>query len=67
MVALLLLGLLIGLGIASYLGYTVDTRDPEYSLGRLLTSRESNAENDGAGNLPVNVGPRSSVDRAAAF
>lgn len=39
MVGLFVLAILVVLGIASALGYTVDTRDPEYGLGRVCEPR----------------------------
>jgi hypothetical protein len=41
-VVLILLGLLIAAGIASICGWTVDTRDPEYSMGRLIPPDATN-------------------------
>jgi hypothetical protein len=45
-VVLTLLFLLVVAGIASYCGWTADTRDPEYSLGRMTapnaTARDQN-------------------------
>jgi hypothetical protein len=34
--ALVFLGLFLVLGVLALLGWTADTRDPDYSLGRLL-------------------------------
>ena len=56
--------LIVALGVASVLGWTVDTRDPDYGLGRVLQPRDSD---EATGNLRGDAGPRSSVDRAAAF
>lgn len=39
MVVLSLLFLLVVAGVASYCGWTADTRDPEYSLGRMTAPR----------------------------
>jgi hypothetical protein len=41
MAALVVLAALIALGIASALGLTADSRDPSYSLGRLISYRSS--------------------------
>jgi hypothetical protein len=38
MAALLFVAFLVLLGVAVMLGYTVDSRDPEYSLGKVLTA-----------------------------
>lgn len=35
--ALILLGLIALLGVLSVMGWTVDTRDPEYGLGRVIS------------------------------
>jgi hypothetical protein len=43
-VVLFLLAFLIACGVASVLGWTVDTRDPEYSLGRLVAPRAASDE-----------------------
>jgi hypothetical protein len=67
MAALLLLLLLIGLAVAAYRGHTPDTRDADYGLGRVVEPRETAPRVAATGNLPGKVGPRSSVDRAAAF
>jgi hypothetical protein len=39
MAGLILLAGFVALGIASVLGITADSRDPEYGLGRLLRDR----------------------------
>jgi hypothetical protein len=44
-VVLGLLFLLVIAGIASYCGWTVDTRDPEYSLGRMTAPRTGPDQN----------------------
>jgi hypothetical protein len=68
MVALLVLvAFLIFLGVASALGWTYDSRDPEFGLGLVVKPRESNAPTTVAGTLPGDDRPRSSVDRAVAF
>jgi hypothetical protein len=67
MAALIFLAFLIALGIASALGWTYDSRDPEFGLGRVISPREPKASDVVAGTLPGDAGPRSSVDRAVAF
>ena len=39
MAALLILAMFIALGVAAWRGWLPDTRDPEYSLGKLLEPR----------------------------
>jgi hypothetical protein len=64
MVALVLVLLLVGVGVAASLGRTVDTRDSDYGLGPVTTRRRRRP----AGTLPPETaGPRSSADRAVAF
>jgi hypothetical protein len=69
MVALLLLLGVLALGVAALRGKTADSRDPEFSLGRVVSwgARRSGSDAPPAGTLPTDPSPRSSVDRAAAF
>ena len=69
MVALILLLGLIALGVATLREHTHDSRDPEFSLGRVFdwSARRSGSDAPSAGTLPTDPSPRSSVDRAAAF
>jgi hypothetical protein len=39
MAALIVLGVIALLGVLAVLGWTADSRDPEYSLGRVLRHR----------------------------
>jgi hypothetical protein len=41
MAALIFLIIIVGIGIASVLGWTADSRDPDYSLGKLLHPRSN--------------------------
>jgi hypothetical protein len=67
MAALVVLLIIIGLGIAAVLGWTADSRDPDYALGKVLLPRPNSLPTSSApGTLPTS-GPRSSADRAAAF
>jgi hypothetical protein len=67
MAALIFLVIIIAMGVAALLGWTADSRDPEYSLGKVLAPRaDSGRDATEPGTLPSS-GPRSSVDRAAAF
>ena len=61
---LVFVALLIVLGVAAWRGWLPDTRDPEYSLGKVLQPRgESPARPDNV----QRSSPRSSADRAPAF
>jgi hypothetical protein len=46
MAALLFLAFFIVLGVAVVLGRTPDTRDPEFSLGRVVVPRAARGEDD---------------------
>ncbi len=46
MAALLCLAFLALLGAAVLLGYTVDSRDPDYSLGKVFTAGRQKDVND---------------------
>lgn len=48
LVTLILLAALIALGWAAYTGRTADSRDPEYSLGRVSQPWPRPTEQDGA-------------------
>ena len=64
MAALVILAAIAALGVAAWRGWLPDTRDPEYSLGKVLEPRGESAVR------PDNVlrpSPRSSADRAPAF
>ncbi len=61
---ILFLALTALLGLASIAGFTYDSRDPEYSLGRVIHSRHAVPE---PRVLSGRRGPRSSADRATAF
>jgi hypothetical protein len=50
MIALVLLILLVALGAASVLGFTPDTRDPDYGLGQVIGSRARRCTADPAVN-----------------
>jgi hypothetical protein len=64
MAALVVLAVFIALGVAAWRGWLPDTRDPEFSLGRVIDQhRESAAAPDNV----LRPSPRSSADRAAAF
>ena len=69
MVALILFAGLLALGLATVRGRTHDSRDPEFSMGRVFdwSAHRSGSDAPPAGTLPTDPGPRSSVDRAAAF
>jgi hypothetical protein len=79
MVTVLIFLALIALAAISVFGRMPDTRDTDYALGAVLLPRIKEsfprrpehrlAEPDGpiGGNLAVDAGPRSSVDRASAF
>ncbi|MDP9117146.1 MAG: hypothetical protein M3O28_07795 [Actinomycetota bacterium] len=47
MALLLLLAFLVLLGLASALGHTADSRDPDYSLGLVLRPRTARPDADG--------------------
>jgi hypothetical protein len=47
-----LLVLLVALGVATVLGWTADTRDPDYSLGRIVAPRAPEAGRADNGDAP---------------
>ena len=47
MVALFLIALIVALGVAALCGWTADSRDPEYSLGRLIAPRATRPPHSG--------------------
>jgi hypothetical protein len=79
MVTLLIFLALIALAAISVFGRLPDTRDTDYALGPVLFPRieegfprrpghrRAGPDDPIGGNLAVDAGPRSSVDRASAF
>jgi hypothetical protein len=52
MAGVILLAMLIGLGVAAWLGLTVDSRDPRYGVGLMLSSPASRPSEQQRGDAP---------------